>query len=211
MKQLGDILLEGGHVTPEQLANALEEQRRLGRSLGRVLVDLGLLSEGQLVSALATQIGLRFVDLSDYPVDGSAVMRVPSPVCRRHNALPIGYEDGKLLVAMADPANVFAVDDIRSMTGMDVKPVVATKADVLAAINRYHRGDDEMDQLTSAIDVLDDDDDLSKVKEITEEAPIVKFVNLLITQAIQDRASDIHIEPAEKDLRVRFRIDGVLH
>ena len=211
MKQLGDILLEGGHVTPQQLAGAVEEQRRLGRSLGRVLVDLGLLSEGQLVSALATQIGLRFVDLSDYPVDGSAVMRVPSPVCRRHNALPIGYEDGKLLVAMADPANVFAVDDIRSMTGMDVKPVVATKADVLAAINRYHRGDDEMDQLTSAIDVLDDDDDLSKVKEITEEAPIVKFVNLLITQAIQDRASDIHIEPAEKDLRVRFRIDGVLH
>jgi len=211
VKQLGDILLEGGHVTPEQLANAVEEQRRLGRSLGRVLVDLGLLSEGQLVSALATQIGLRFVDLSDYPVDGSAVMRVPSPVCRRHNALPIGYEDGKLLVAMADPANVFAVDDIRSMTGMDVKPVVATKADVLSAINRYHRGDDEMDQLTSAIDVLDDDDDLSKVKEITEDAPIVKFVNLLITQAIQDRASDIHIEPAEKDLRVRFRIDGVLH
>ncbi len=211
MKQLGDILLEGGHVTPDQLANAVDEQKRLGRSLGRVLVDLGVLSEGQLVSALATQIGLKFVDLSDYPVDGSAVMRVPSPVCRRHNALPIGYEDGKLLVAMADPANVFAVDDIRSMTGMEVKPVVATKADVLAAINRYHRGDDEMDQLTSAIDVADDSDDLSKVKEITEEAPIVKFVNLLITQAIQDRASDIHIEPAEKDLRVRFRIDGVLH
>ena len=211
MKQLGDILLEGGHVTREQLTGAVEEQRRLGRSLGRVLVELGVLSEGQLVSALATQIGLKFVDLSDYPVDGSAVSKVPDTVCRRHNALPIGYEDGKLVVAMADPANVFAVDDMRAMTGMDIKPVVATRADVIAAINRYQRSDDEMDQLTSAIDVNDDDDDLSKVKEITEEAPIVKFVNLLITQAIQDRASDIHIEPAEKDLRVRFRIDGVLH
>ena len=212
MKQLGDILLEGGHLTPDQLATAVDEQRRLGRSLGRVLVDMGMLSEGQLVAALATQIGLRFVDLSDYAVDGSAVSRVPAPVCRRHTALPIGYEDGKLVVAMADPANVFAVDDIRSMTGLEVKSVVATKADVLAAIDRYHRGDDEMDELSSAIDVgKEDDDDLSQVKEIVEDAPIVKFVNLLITQAIQDRASDIHIEPAEKDLRVRFRIDGVLH
>ncbi len=212
MKQLGDILLEGGHVTAEQLAGAVEEQRRLGRSLGRVLVDLGMLSEGQLVAALATQIGLKFVDLADYPVDGSAVTKVPAQVCRRHNALPIGYEEGKLVVAMADPANVFAVDDIRSMTGMDVRSVVATKSDVITAINRYHRGDDEMDELTSAIDTPDEDsDDLSNVREIVEDAPIVKFVNLLITQAIQDRASDIHIEPAEKDLRVRFRIDGVLH
>jgi type IV pilus assembly protein PilB len=211
VKQLGDILLEGGHVTPDQLSNAVEEQRRLGRSLGRVLVDLGVLTEGQLVAALATQIGLKFVDLSDYPVDGSAVSKVPDAVCRRHNALPIGYEDGKLLVAMADPANVFAMDDIRSMTGMEVKPVVATKPDVLAAINRYHRGEDELDELTSAMDLTDDEDDLTKVKEIVEDAPIVKFVNLLITQAIQDRASDIHIEPTERDLRVRFRIDGVLH
>ncbi len=212
MKQLGDILLEGGHVTRDQLVGAVQEQRRVGRSLGRVLVELGVLSEGQLVAALAEQIGMKFVDLSDYPVDVSAVSRVPDPVCRRHNALPIGYEDGKLVVAMADPANVFAVDDIRSMTGMEIKSVVATKADVLAAINRYHRGDDEMDELTSAMESSHEgDDDLSKVTEVVEDAPIVKFVNLLITQAIQDRASDIHIEPAEKDLRVRFRIDGVLH
>jgi type IV pilus assembly protein PilB len=137
---------------------------------------------------------------------------VPDTVCRRHTALPIGYDDGKLVVAMADPANVFAVDDIRSVTGMEVKAVVATKPDVLAAIDRYHRGEAELDDLTSAIDgTFQDEDDLSSVRELTEDAPIVKFVNLLITQAIQDRASDIHIEPAEKDLRVRFRIDGVLH
>ena len=133
-------------------------------------------------------------------------------VCRRHTALPIGYDDGKLVVAMADPANVFALDDIRSLTGMDLKPVVATKPDLLAAINRYHRGDAELDDLTIAMEAgKETDDDLSNIKEVVEDAPIVKFVNLLITQAIQDRASDIHIEPAERDLRVRFRIDGVLH
>jgi type IV pilus assembly protein PilB len=212
MKQLGDILLEGGLVTHDQLTAAYDEHQRNGRSLGRVLVEQGVLSEGQLVAALATQIGLRFVDLSDFSVDGSAVSRVPDSVCRRYTALPVGYEDGKLLVAMADPANVFAIDDIRSITGMDVKPAVATRADVLAAINRYHRNDGELDDLTMSISGDDDAlDDLSNVGEVVEDAPIVKFVNLLITQAIQDRASDIHIEPTERDLRVRFRIDGVLH
>jgi type IV pilus assembly protein PilB len=212
VKQLGDILLEGALVTPGQLQAAVEEQQRVGRSLGRVLVEQGVLTESQLVAALATQIGMRFVDLSDYPVDGSAVAKVPDAVCRRHTLLPIGYDEGKLLVAMADPANVFALDDIKSLTRMDVRPVVATKADVLAAINRYHRGDAELDDLTHALDASqEDEDDLGRVKEIVEDAPIVKFVNLLITQAIQDRASDIHIEPTERDLRVRFRIDGVLH
>ncbi len=212
MKQLGDILLEGGHLTQDQLVGAQEEQRRLGRSLGRVLVDLGILTEGQLVAALATQVGLRFVDLTDFPVDVSAVSRVSDAVCRRYMAMPIAIEDGKLVVAMADPANVVAIDDIRSMTRLEVKPVVATRADVLGAINRYHRGDAELDDLTVAMEgSVQEDDDLASVKEVVEDAPIVKFVNLLITQAIQDRASDIHIEPAEHDLRVRFRIDGVLH
>jgi type IV pilus assembly protein PilB len=211
VKQLGDILLEGGLVKPDQLEAAYEEQQRAGRALGRVLIDQGVLTEGQLVAALATQIGLRFVDLSEYAVDGSAVGRVPGAVCRRHSAMPIGFEDGKLIVAMADPANVFALDDIRSLTGMDVKPVVATRTDVAAAIDRYYRADSDLDDLTSVLDTAEEEDDLTKVKEIVEDAPIVKYVNLLITQAIQDRASDIHLEPGESELRVRFRIDGVLH
>ncbi len=211
MRQLGDLLLEAGHITDAQLRSALEDQDRDGRSLGRVLIDREVLSEGQLVAALATQIGLSFVDLSDYAVDGSAVTLVPEQVCRRHSALPIGFDGDRLVVAMADPANVFAVDDIRTMTRRDVQAVVATKADVVAAIDRYHRGDEEMDQLASGFSQPDPADDLSAVTEVVEDAPIVKFVNLLITQAVQDRASDIHIEPAEKDLRVRFRIDGVLH
>jgi len=211
VKQLGDILLEGGLVSPTQLEAAYEEQERVGRALGRVLIEQGVLTESQLVSALATQIGLRFVDLSDFAVDGSAVGRVPGAVCRRHSAMPIGFEDGKLLVAMADPANVFAIDDIRSLTGLEVKAVVATRADLAAAIDRYYRADSDMDDISAVLDAQEEEDDLSKVKEIVEDAPIVKYVNLLITQAIQDRASDIHLEPTETDLRVRFRIDGVLH
>jgi type IV pilus assembly protein PilB len=211
VKQLGDILLEGGLVTSDQLQQAVEEQQRVGKALGRVLVELGMVTEGQLVASVAQQIGLPFVDLSDYPIDGSAASLVSDVVCRRHNALPIAHENGRLVVAMADPANVFAMDDIRSMTGFEVKPVVATKADVIAAINRVHRMETDFEDLTADIGADDGLDDLSNVKEIVDDAPIVKFVNLLITQAIQDRASDIHIEPAERDMRVRFRIDGVLH
>jgi type IV pilus assembly protein PilB len=211
VKQLGDILLEGGLVTHDQLAVAVDEQNRLGRSLGRVLVEQGVLTESQLVASLAAQIGMRFVDLSDIQIDGSALGRVPGHVARRHTAIPIGYEEGKLLVAMADPANVFAIDDIRSAAGIDVKPVVATRNDVAAAIDRFYRAGDELNDLTSELDTGEDEEDLSKVKEITEDAPIVRYVNLLITQAIQDRASDIHLEPTEHDLRVRYRIDGVLH
>jgi type IV pilus assembly protein PilB len=213
VKQLGDILLESGLLTPQQLTEAFDEHQRAGRALGRVLVERGFLTESQLVAALAEQIGLRFIDLGDYPVDGAALARVPPALCRRYNALPVGFEDGKLVVAMSDPANVFAIDDIRSLTGLEVKPAVSTKADVTAAINRYHRADHDLDDLSMAVmDASDtDEEDLSTVTQVVEDAPIVKFVNLLITQAILDRASDIHIEPTEKDLRVRFRIDGVLH
>ncbi len=209
MKQLGDVLLAGGLVTQDQLAAANDAQG--GRTLGRVLVEEGVLSEAQLVAALAAQIGMPFVDLSEHPVDGSAVARVPGAMCRRYAALPLGFEDGRLVLAMADPANVFAMDDMRAVTGLDVKPVVATRQDVLAAIDRYYRADSDIDDLTSVMDAQEDEPDLSTMKEIVEDAPIVKYVNLLITQAIQDRASDIHLEPGEHDLRVRFRIDGVLH
>jgi type IV pilus assembly protein PilB len=213
VKQLGDILLEDGLLTTDQLSVAVDQHQTLGRSLGRVLVDQGILSETQLVAALAQQIGLRFIDLSDFPVDGSALARIPGSVCRQHMAIPIGFEDGRIVVAMADPANVFAADDIRTISGYEVLPAVATRADVAAAIDRYYRADSDLDDLTTALEDADEatGDDLAGLKEVVEDAPIVKFVNLLITQAIQDRASDIHLEPTEQDLRVRYRIDGVLH
>jgi len=211
VRQLGDVLLANGLVTQEQLTAALDDQRRLGRSLGRVLVDKGFVNETQLVQALAAQIGLPFVDLSDHAVDGAAVGMVPAAVCRRHTVLPIGFEDGRLLLAMADPANVVAIDDVRSMSGRDVRPVVATLADTLAAIDRYHRADGDLDNLAAAMEADDEDDELSSLTQAIDDAPIVKYVNVLIMQGIQDRASDIHLEPAERELKVRYRIDGVLH
>jgi type IV pilus assembly protein PilB len=212
VKQLGDILVEGGLLTLDQLDQATAERGRLGRSLGRVLVDLGMVTEAQLVAALAAQIGMPFVDLGDYPVDGSAVAAFPSAVARRYTALGIGFEDGRIVVAMADPANIVALDDIRSITGRDVKPVIGTRADIVGAINRFHRVDSDLDDLTATMESeVNHASDLANAREAVDDAPIVKFVNLLITQAVQDRASDIHLEPTERDLRVRYRIDGVLH
>ena len=212
MKQLGDVLLERGLASPEQVYEASQEQRRVGRSMGRVLVEQGVLSEADLVAALAAQIGLDFIDLSDVLIDPSATVRVPGAVCRRHMLIPVRFVDGKLVVAMADPANVIALDDVRSIAKVDLQPVVSTRGDVMAAIARAYRAGDELDSLSTAIEVrAPEEEDLSRIKEVVEEAPIVKFVNLLITQGIQDGASDIHIEPAEEDMRVRFRIDGVLH
>ncbi len=211
VRQFVDILLEDGLVTEEQLVAAFDVHEQEGRPLGRVLVEQGLLTESQLVAALSEQIGLDFIDLAEASVDGSAVARISAAVCRRHTVLPVGYDEGKLVLAMADPGNVFALDDVRQITGLEVRPVVATRDDLVAAIDRFCRADGELDDLTMAMTDADEDDDLSQLTEIVEDAPIVKYVNLLITQAIQDRASDIHIEPAEHELRVRYRIDGVLH
>lgn len=212
MKHLGEILLDEGYMTREDLGVALTEQAERGQSLGRVLVELGMLTEAQLVSALAQQVGMDFIELSDFAVDHAAVALVPGTLCRRHTVLPIGFENGAIRLAMADPGNVVAVDDVRNVTGIQVRPVVATRDDLLQAIDRYCRSDNEMEDLQSSFDETEKvQEDLSKVGEFVEDdAPIVRFVNLLVTQAIQDRASDIHIEPTETDLRVRYRIDGVL-
>ena len=208
MKQLGEILVGQGLIAATDLEKALLEQRSVGHSLGRVLIDMGLLTEAQVVQALASQIGMRFVDLTEITLDGAALTKVPGSVCRRHSSIPVAFENGKLVVAMSDPANVFAIDDIRSASGMSVIPVVATRTDVQAALDRHYRADGELDELTTAMEPDEDEDDLSSMKEVVEDAPIVKFVNLLITQGIQDRASDIHFEPTEHDFRVRFRSDG---
>ncbi|MBW3578297.1 MAG: type IV-A pilus assembly ATPase PilB [Actinobacteria bacterium] len=214
MRQLGQVLLGEGLISPEQLRDAEEDQRRLGKSLGRILIDRKLVTEQDLVSALSKQIGMEFVDLAAIDVDPSAVSLISDAVAKRYNALPIGFEDGKLVVAMSDPSNVFAIDDIRTATGYDIRPIVATRQDIAQAISRYHRMSDDIgDVLAADLNAAPEEEqqDLSQVTAVVEDAPIVKFVNLLITQAVQDRASDIHIEPGEKEIRVRYRIDGVLH
>ena len=199
-------------MTAAELASALEEQRTSGRRprpgarrARDAHRDPARRRAGRADRAAAS---------STCPTSSSTPR--PSPACRRRCAggtasCRSALEDGRLVIAMSDPANVFAVDDVRLMTGMEVTAVVATRADVLAAIDRHHRGDAEMDELNLALAVPEQRAPTADATAVVEDAPIVKFVNLLISQAISDRASDIHIEPTEKDLRVRFRIDGVLH
>ena len=208
-KQLGQILIEQGFITPEQLDQALEEHRRTPKSLGRTLIDMGMIKEGDLVRALAEQVGLEFVDLSEYSVDPTATTLLPEALARRYRAIPIGERDGKLLVAMSDPANVYALDDIRTITNRDVQPLVATAADVEQAIQKFAGMDGQVEALANvASEALDEEEHLEAA---LEDAPIVKLVNAIMTQAVGDRASDVHIEPAEKNVRIRFRVDGVLH
>jgi type IV pilus assembly protein PilB len=209
-KQLGQILIELGYITPEQLDVALEEHKRTPKSLGRVLIDLGMIKEADLVRALAEQVGLEFVDLTEFPVDATSTVLLPEALARRYRALPIGERDGKLLVAMSDPANVYALDDIRTITGRDVQPVVATANDVERAIQKYAGMDSQVEALASVVAASEEGEE-ADLEAALEDAPIVKLVNAIMTQAVGDRASDVHLEPQEKNVRIRFRVDGVLH
>ena len=213
MATLTEILILHG-LLPIEVLDTLMAGDPADEGAVRALVASGVISELQFAKARAQQANLPFVELLDYPVDRLAIALVTAAVCRRHEVLPIAFVEGRLLLAMVDPGNVFALDDVREASKMQVRPVVAERADLLAAIARYHRADDELTNLTttleeehtpaesSAFGISDSPDD---------DAPIVRFVNLLVSQAIQDRASDIHIEPAEHSLGVRYRIDGVLH
>ncbi len=206
-------MLREGLLSEADLDAALREQDSSGKPLGRILIENGTVNEADVVRTLAQQVGIDFVDLSDYAMDHGVVALISETVARRYQALPIGWDDGQLIIAMADPSNVFALDDIRALTGQELKSVVATPSQIGELIERFFRIDTEVDSVAQlAFDEVDDTDEaLASLHEVVEDAPIVKFVNLLITQAVGDRASDIHVEPTEHDLRIRFRIDGVLH
>jgi len=211
-QRLGALLVAGGLLSEETLALALANRSSRGQGLTQILLDDNLVTENDLVATLAAHLRLEYVDLSEYPVDAAAARLISDSLARRYLALPIGWIEGRLIVAMADPSNVFAVDDIRTVTGAELRIAVATKNSILEAITKYHRVMSDAENVSAeAASSFEADTDLSAVREISEESPIIKLVNLLISQAIADRASDIHIEPGERDVRVRFRIDGVLH
>ncbi len=209
---LGALLITEGFLTEAQLDAALAEQERSGKPLGRLLIESGTVSEDDLVRALARQVGLEFIDLNDTVLDVSITSLVSESLARRYQAIPISWQDGRLVVAMSDPSNVFAMDDIRAIAGVEIKTVVATATQINEALERLYRMEGDVDAVVAAAaDESDDDADIGAINQVVEDAPIVKFVNLLINQAVNDRASDIHVEPTETDLRIRFRIDGVLH
>lgn len=211
--RLGEILIKKGLINQEQLEKALSKQTESGEPLGRVLVRMGFISEQTLLSVLAEQLGLECVDLTEYKIDLGAVAMIPEAVAKRNAVLAIGFDDSKLIVATADPTDVFIFDDLRMMTGFEIKPVVATREDILGAIQRYARTEGVVEEAIGEMEVETSraKEEVDRLTEMGEEAPIVKLANLLIHQAVEDRASDIHIEPQEKDIRVRYRIDGVLH
>ena len=214
MSSLSEILVIRGLMPITSLDVALGDPESDEAHVRELLED-GVVTESQVASARAAQLGLPFVDLTEYPVDSSTVVLVPAQLMRRYEVLPIGRDGDKLMLAMADPRDVLALDDVRAAVRMQVRPVVAERNDLLAAIGRFARSDGELSELTSAIveehgpaggDLVPFANEPSE-----DDAPIVRFVNLLISQAITDQASDIHIEPAERDMHVRYRIDGVLH
>ncbi|MCU1508805.1 MAG: type secretion system protein GspE [Glaciihabitans sp.] len=212
MASLTEILILRGIVPIEKLDSVSGERAKDEEAILQLL-DQGVVTQAQLASARAAQAGLPFVELLEYPVDRAAVALVPAAMCRRHEVLPIGLAGDYLMVAMVDPGDVFALDDVRAASRMQARAVVAERSDLRAAIDRYHRADNEITSLTTELEQESGKDLVPSVanEAFEDDAPIVRFVNLLISQGIQDHASDIHIEPAEYDLRVRYRIDGVLH
>jgi type IV pilus assembly protein PilB len=210
--KLGLMLVQRGLLSRADLDQALQWQKKSGQGLVPILIERSLVTEVDLVSTLARQLGLEFVDLSEYSVDPAAAMLISPALSRRYLALPVGWDDGRLVVAMADPSNVFAIDDIRNITGKEVMAVVATRAGIDKAIAANNPLDSDAEGITAlASETFKAEEDLADIREVTEDAPIVKLVNLLITRAVMERASDIHIEPTEHDMRVRYRVDGVLH
>jgi len=221
--RLGEMLVKAGLITPEQLQEALAVQQKNGEKVGYNLIRLGHVREDDITQLLSEQYGVPSINLRHFEIDGTVISLVPSEVAQKYMVLPVNRTGATLTIAMADPTNVFAMDDIKFMTGYNVEPVVASEIAIREAIEKYYGSQhalelkkvmDEMAEAEAeALEVLEDQEelDLASLEAATEEAPVVKLVNIILTDSIKKTASDIHIEPYERDFRVRFRIDGVLY
>jgi type IV pilus assembly protein PilB len=205
-----DHLVELGYTTRDRVDNAIADARQSAQTPEQVLLDAGDVTRDQLARAMAERFGLDHVDLNDFEVDIGAVNLIPGQAAKRFEAVPIAFVDeGTLLVAMADPANVRAVDDISIMTGHDVRPAVASSEDIHAVITRASHLEHAV---AEAIEEAEDEEEGElDIRETAEEAPVIKLVNSVIAQAVEEGASDVHFQPEGRDMRVRFRVDGILH
>jgi type IV pilus assembly protein PilB len=239
--RLGDLLLKEKRITPEQLQEALTYQKQKGGKLGFALVSLGFTKEAEITALLSKQFGVPSIAIGQFQIDPSVIKLVPAETAQKYQIIPLSRSGATLTIAMTDPTNVFAMDDIKFMTGYNVEPVVASETEVDEALHRYYgkaavaaasaadaaasAGPSALEMASQALEnmpVLDDPGDvevLNEFEEISaealakqgEEAPVIKLVNVILMSAIQKGASDIHIEPYEKELRVRYRIDGLLY
>jgi type IV pilus assembly protein PilB len=223
MSKLGELLVSSGTINQKQLQQALDLQKKEGGRLGTNLVKLAFVSEEKLTDFLSKHFGVPSVNLDRIEVDESVTKIIPADVARKYTILPISKAGAKLTIAMLDPTNVFAMDDIKFMTGYNVEPVVAAETSLRLAIERYYGSTHAielkkvMEEIATEeetdLEVLEEEEelDLAALESESEEAPVVRLVNIILTDAIKRGASDIHIEPYEKDLRVRYRIDGILY
>ncbi|MDC4223494.1 MAG: type II secretion system ATPase GspE [Candidatus Manganitrophus sp.] len=214
-KMLGEMLIAEGLLSNEQLKRALAEQKTHGGRIGVVLKSLGLVTEDDIIKVLGKQMGIQYVDLSGIIVEPEIIQIVPEMVARRHQIIPL-YKKGSILtLAMADPLNVFAIDDVKRTAGCEIEPVMSKESDVMKAIDRYYSGAGSLEEAAREADrqgfgVAEEGDAVIELSKLAEDTPVVKFVNTMITQAIKEGSSDIHIEPDGEVLRIRFRRDGLL-
>jgi type IV pilus assembly protein PilB len=235
--RIGELLLKEKRITQEQLHQAISHQKANGGKLGSNLVKLGMVRDEEITGILSKQYGVPSINLTQFEIDASVVKLIPADTAQKYQVIPLSRSGATLTIAMTDPTNVFAMDDIKFMTGYNVEPVVASESAVMEAIQRYYpasRGAVSMpasgpstleiaskglEELQASLDVAGDVEVLEELQEISaealakqgEDAPVVRLVNVVLMSAIQKGASDIHVEPYEKELRVRYRIDGILY
>jgi type IV pilus assembly protein PilB len=212
-KMLGEMLVAGGLIKEEQLKRALEEQKRKGGKIGEILVDLGVINEHNLATFLGRQLHLPFIEIEKQLIDSAVVQLIPADMARRLTAIPLYRDKEALVVAMADPLNIFGLDDVKRASGREIRQVVATRSDIQRAVDRYYG----MSQTIEAATMTFTEELGAPVVEAAEipggaaeDAPVVRLVSMLIAQAMMDHASDIHIDPEGDHIKVRYRIDGVL-
>jgi type IV pilus assembly protein PilB len=217
--RIGDLLVRTGLITAEQLQKASESQKTGGGFLGTHIVKLGYLTEDDLLQTISQQYGVPIVELEDYQLDPALLQLIPQNVATKHFVIPLVKKESTLTIAMADPTNIIALNDIKFITGLDIQVVLTNESKIKAAHDKQYESNVSYDNIMSDLGATDDVEvvdtvenvNISELERATEDAPVVKLVNAILTDAIKKNASDIHIEPYEKEFRIRFRIDGVLY
>ena len=221
--RLGEILIKESLITQEQLQKALEHQRTNGGKLGSCLAKLGYITDDDITGVLSRQYGVPSINLKFYEIDPTVIKLIPQDTATRYQVIPLSRVGSVLTIAMTDPTNVFAMDYIKFMTGFNVEPVVASESAIAEAIARFYGASNaQQEDLSRMMSELVDEEqdvelaaeeaelDASALERVAEEAPIIKLVNMILTNAVRMGASDIHVEPYEMEMRVRYRVDGVL-
>ncbi len=216
--RLGELLVREKLITPLQLQKAAEEQRSGGGRLGYQLTKMGFIEENELTAFLSKQYGIPSINLYEFDIEPDIIKLIPKEVAQKHQVIPVNRSGNTLIIAMADPSNIFAIDDIKFLTGYNIEVVVASEAAIVESIEKYYTSNVSFDDVMmdfddEEIDVAEEEEDIDimDLEKTAGEAPVIKLVNLILVDAIKKSASDIHIEPYEKSMRVRYRIDGMLY